>query len=103
MSFFRDILASTVASSLLAVPVTIVVSGEAIATHAVTNVAEDDAAILANEGVGIDRTLRVPVSDFSTAPSKGCRVTLEGEIFLIDNAWLRNRTYLLTLKKVATR
>lgn len=103
MSFFRDVLASTVASSLLAVPVTIFVAGEAIATHAVTNVAEDDAAILANEGVGIDRTLRVPVSDFPVAPTKGCRVALEGEKFTVDNAWLRNRTYLLTLKKVATR
>ena len=104
MSFFRDILASTVASSLLAVPVTIIIGGVSVATHAVTNVAEDDEAILAgNAGIGVDRTIRVPVSDFPVAPTKGCRVALEGETFTVDNCWLRNRTYLLTLKKVAVR
>lgn len=103
MSFLRDIIAATVSASGLSVPVVVTIGELVVHTSGPTGVAEEDRDLLAGHGVAVDRTVRVPVADFAVAPFKGCTAVVDGTVFRVEDAHLRNRVYLLTLKRLATR
>ncbi|MCC4298438.1 hypothetical protein [Aurantimonas coralicida] len=99
----RDLLARTVSSSILGVDVIVSLPGGDVLTRGTWTTLDEERDIIAGEGKVGSTVLRTPIAALSSAPAKNTRITVEGEIFRLDNIYRRGANYLVDLKKVASR
>ncbi|MBC6716917.1 hypothetical protein H9Q09_11930 [Aurantimonas sp. DM33-3] len=99
----RDLLARTVSASIIGVDVIVSLPGGDVLTRGTWTTLDEERDIIAGEGKIGATVLRTPIASLPSEPEKNTRITVDGDVYKVDNIYRRGANFLIDLKKVAVR
>ena len=100
MSRLTSILARTVAA---VAPSSVAVEFAGQRTRATSAFLEEDRALFEDQGISLDRAIRIPADDLTTEPAGGLDIVVDGVPHRISRSYRRGPVWLVGLERLQVR